>query len=219
MHLMFAILFCIGIVVGINGAWLKQPASINQDAVELAQLTQKCWSLAPTVMKKARPLVYCRIIDQCCDDEDRTEAVSLFGQFIVGTDEGRFAQIMEKCMNSTNSNKGNQLCSSIVQSIIQPYIFHKHPDVKRFFNILDQYDKPISIVFDPIGSVCNSEETHSLICSSKITFAEKCISKALRKTYDDNSRDYQKNILDTKQAFTTINQQLSKAFISNANTE
>jgi hypothetical protein len=216
---MFAILFCIGIVVGINGAWLKQPASINQDAVELAQLTQTFWSLAPAAMKRAKPLVYCQIIDQCCNDEDRTEAVSLIGQSIDGTDEGRFVQTMQKCMNSTNSNEGNQLCPSIVQSISQSYIFRKHPDVKKFFNILDQYDKPIAIVFDPVGSVCNSEEIHSLICSSKITFAEKCISKALRKIYDNKSHDYQKNVLDAKQAFTTINQQLSKAFISNANTE
>ncbi len=213
MHSMFFILFYFAIVVGINSAWVEQPVSINQDAVELARLAQQFWSLTPAIMKRAEPLVYCQIIDHCCSDEDRTEAVSIIGRSIFGTDKGRFEQIMEKCMNSTSSNKGNQLCSSIVQSIIPSHIFDTHPDMEKYFNIIDQHNNAINTVFSPMISVCKSEEIHSVVCSSKMTLVESCMSKALRNVFDDNFYDYQQNVLDAKETFTAMNQQLSKAFI------
>lgn len=206
-------------VVGINGAWLKESGSTNEDAIELTELIVKLWSLKPDVMKRARPLVYCRIINECCDDEERSEAISLMGQVIHGTPEYHFAEIMLTCINSTTANQANELCSSIVDSIISMRMASKYSNMKKYFDITNKYDKELNNLVNYILSTCNSEEIHAFFCLSNKKLMEICSGRVLQTIYDDDYKNYQETITNTKQILINLNQQLSRAFIKNNNVE
>jgi hypothetical protein len=105
MHRSVVALFSIIFVVDIHEAFLKTPASINKDAIEMAQLAEKLWSFKPDILNHARNLTYCPIIDQCCDEEDRSEAISLMNPFEYRALTDDLENVMERCMNTTKSNK------------------------------------------------------------------------------------------------------------------
>jgi hypothetical protein len=202
-------LFCIIFVVGINGAWLKQLTSIDEDANELAQLAEEFWSLKPAILKRAKPFVYCQIIDQCCNDEDRSEAVSLMGQYIYGSDGYQFAELMLTCMNPTASNKSNKLCLSTVESIVSLRTIYQNPDVKKYISITRNYEKELISIHNYVLSTCNSEEIQAYFCLSNKKLVETCSGKILQKIYDNVYTNYEEFVADTKQALIDINQQLS----------
>ncbi len=219
MNLMFVILVYITFVVDINGAWLKQPTSINNDAVELTQLSEKSWSLKPAIIMRAEPFIYCQVIDKCCEDEDRVEAVSLMHQRIQHAEEDRFVKLMHMCMNSSTSNKENQKCSSVVQSMISPETLFKDSDVRKYFSLIDHHNKELEHYFDLFPSSCNSEEVHAFTCLSNKKLIKKCVSKVLQNIYNNDYKNYQKTIVNIKKMLIILNQQLSEAFTKNINTE
>jgi hypothetical protein len=219
MNRIFISLFCISFFVDINGASIEQTVSINEDAIEIGELTEKLWSLKPAVLNNRKPLIYCQIIDKCCNDEDRDEAISLMSQFMDGTGKTRFVQIINTCMHSTNSNEGNQLCQTVVQSIIPSRIPYQNSNVEKYFDILSRSNRQLGGFFNHIISSCNSEELHALFCLSNKKLVENCAGKILQKIYDDDYENYQTIMLNTKRVLTDLNQQLSKAFIKNANTK
>jgi hypothetical protein len=217
MYRALGVFFCIIFVVGINGAWIKQPASIDENAVELTQLTEKFWSLKPTIFKRTKPVVYCQIIDQCCDDEDRLEAVSLMSQYIDGTDRYSFAEVLLTCMNSTTAHEENQLCSSIIESIIPLRITYQNSDVQKYIHITNKYDKLLDNLLDYILSTCNSEEIYALLCLSNEKLVKTCAGRILQNIYDDHYKSYEAVVMYTKQVLIDLNQQLSEALITNTN--
>ncbi len=219
MHLILLLWFFTIFMGGINGASLKHPVSIDENAIELTQLTEKFWSLKPDILKRTKPVVYCQIIDQCCDGEDRLEAVSLISQYIDGTDKYSLAEVLLTCMNSTTANKADQLCSSIIESIIPLRIMYQNSDVQKYINITSKYDKLLNNILDYILSTCNSEEIYALLCLSNEKLVEKCTGKILQKIYDDHYESYEAVMVYTKQVLIDLNQQLSEAFIPNTNTE
>jgi len=221
MHRVFDTLFCIIFVISINGVWLKPPASIDTDAIELTQLMEKFWSLKPIIFKRTRPWVYCQVIDKCCEDEDRSEAVSLISQYLDGTNRYRFIEVIITCMSSSTLNKADQLCSSIFESIIPARITYQNSDVKKYIRIIRKYKKELDNIFDQILSTCNSEEVHAFFCLSNKKLMETCVVKILQKLYDDDDDDKndQDFIVNTKQLLIDLNQQLSEAFIENTDGE
>ncbi len=219
MHSMFAILFCFAIVVGINGAWLKQPASINKDAVELTQLLEKLWSLKPDILNRLKPFVYCEIMDKCCEDKDRVEAISIMSQYIINTDDGRFEQIMQTCMNSSTSNMPDHVCSSIVKSIVSIETVYRDSNVRKYLDIIDRHGIGLSGIIDQIQLTCNSEEFHAFACLSNKKLMEKCANKVLQKIYNLDYKNYQKIIENAKQLMTEVNQQISTALTKDTNKE
>lgn len=219
MNLIFVTLFCISFFIGINGASIEQPVSMNEDAIEIAELTEKLWSLKPAVLNNRRPLIYCQIIDKCCGDEDREEAISIMSQFMDGTGKNRFVQIMDKCMHSTDSTETNQLCPAVVQSFIPSRIAYRRSTIEKYFDILSRYNRQLGDFYDHITSSCNSEELHALFCLSNKKLVERCTDKILQKIYDNNYENYETITMNTKRVLTDINQQISKVFTKNANTE
>ncbi len=219
MHRILITLFCIIFVVGINGAWLKPLTSIDEDAIAITQLLEKFWSLKPAILKNTRPLVYCQIIDQCCEDEDRSKAISLMSQYIDGTDRYSFTEVMYTCINLTASNKADESCSSILTSVVPPRIAYSNSDVKKYFDIISKYVKELDHYFYDITLTCNSEETHAVLCSSDRKLIEICTGKILQKIYDDNDKNYQAIMMNTKRVLIDLHQQLFEAFIENTNTD
>ena len=204
MHSMFTILFCIGIIVGINCARLKQPASINKDSTEIAQLLEKIWSKKPDVLNYADPIIYCAIIDKCCEDKDRVEAASL-----MNSDGTRFEQIMQGCMNSSNSKKADHACSSVVKSPVSTETLFNDKNVQKYMNITNR-STGLNKMVDEMSSACNSEELHAFMCLSNTKLMQKCIVKVLQENYDSDYKNYQTNIKALKEMMISANEHLSK---------
>lgn len=82
MHRIVLALFCIIFVVGAYGAARKMLPPVHKDAIEVAQLAEKIWSLKPAVFQRSTHLAYCQVIDQCCKKKHRSEAISFFDKHI-----------------------------------------------------------------------------------------------------------------------------------------
>ena len=54
----------------------KLSAKLNEDAVDLALLFEKFWSLKPHAFEKTTPINVCPFIDRCCSNEHRRAAMS-----------------------------------------------------------------------------------------------------------------------------------------------
>jgi hypothetical protein len=151
-------------------------------------------------------------MDKCCEDKDRVEAVSLIGQYTIRTDGDRFVQIMQTCMNLSTSNKADHVCSSIVKSIVPTEIVFKDSNARKYFNIIDHHGTVLNDFIDRMHLACNSEELHAFICLSNKKLMQKCINKVLQKIYNDDYKNYQKIIENTKQVMIAANQQISKIY-------
>lgn len=219
MYRVLIVLLCIIFVNEINGVSLRQWISIDEDTIELTELIGKFWSLKPNTLKRTKPLIYCRMIDTCCDEEDRLEAISSMSDFIHGNGEIYFAEIMLTCLNSTVSNHPDSLCSSVVDSILSLRMASKYSDVKKYLDITSKYDKDIKNLINSILSTCNNEEIHSFFCLSQKKLMETCMNKVLQRIYNDNHVTYEDIIINTKQILFNLNQQLSQIFIKNINIE
>jgi hypothetical protein len=206
-------LFCITFIVVVHGASRKTPASIDKDAIEMAQLVEKLWSFKPAIIKRAKPLVYCQVIDHCCEEEDRSKAISLMD---LSMDENDFKNVMERCMNTTTSNQENQLCLTVLNSIVPEWTTYMSSDVRNYTDTVDKYMYKLQF---NIPFACNSEEIHAFICSSNTKLVGSCARKTLEEIYDYNYKNYGKTIKYIKQTLMDANQELSKIFIKNTNVD
>jgi len=218
MHPIVVALFCIIFVVGAHGAAHKTPTSIDKDATELAQLAEKIWSFKPAILKRLKPLAYCQVIDQCCENEQRSEAISLFDQVMSNIYPDRLENLMEECVDTTTSNKEKQLCPGIIESIRPWWIIGRNPDAKKYRNIFMNYLMNIT-GFDNIKGDCNSEEIHAFVCSSNTKLVKSCAGKILQEIYDNDYKNYPKTIKSLKQLLINANQELSKEFIEKTKTK
>jgi hypothetical protein len=207
---MFTILFCIGIIVGMHCARLKQPASINKDSTEITQLLEKIWSRKPDPLNRAEPLIYCAVMDKCCEDKDRVEAISLMNQYSINSDGDRFLQIMQGCMNSSNSKKEDHVCSSVVKSKFSTEAIFNDNNVRIYMDIINHRVTGLNQFVDEISSTCNNKELHAFICLSNNKLMQKCIVKVLQKTYDGDYKNYQTNIEGLKEMMISANEQISE---------
>lgn len=212
MHRSVVALFCIIFVVDVYGASRKISTSIDKDVIEITRRAEKLWSLKPAIFKRAKPMVYCQIMDQCCDTQDRLQAVSLLLENIFGTDGNRFVNIVETCMNTTTFNKENQLCSATVKSIVSPWMISQNLDAAKYMGIMYKFMN-IFKEFNYITFSCNSEEIHALFCLSSTKLVESCAGKMLQKIYDYDQKSYGKTIKRIKQIFINTEQELIKVLI------
>ena len=220
----FVALFAIICMVGIEGASRKTPASINKDAIKLAQLAEKIWSLKPAILKQGRPLIYCEVMNKCCEEEDRSKAIS-FLDASNDLDFDGFENVMKQCMNTTTSNKGNQLCTAVIESIVPPWIIYRNANMgtymgtmNRYIDIIDKYVKNLD-KSDEWALVCNGEEMHALLCLSNTKLVESCVGKMLQQLFDSDYKNYEKTIKDMKQILTKANQDLVTALVEDTSTD
>jgi len=218
MHRGIVALFCIIFVVDVRGASLKTPASIDKDAIETARLVEQLWSFKPAILKRTKPLIYCQIIDQCCEDEDRLKGISLMNPLMSNNGVDSFENVMERCMNTTTSNKENQQCPVTIKSIIPSWTIFRNLDVKKYMDIVKKYMNKLEKVFEDTTFVCNSEEIHAFTCLSNTKLVESCAGKILQELYDYDYKNYQNNIKYIKQTLIDANQELVRVFIKNTNT-
>jgi hypothetical protein len=213
--IVIALIF-INFVGDINGALLKSPASIDEDAVELAQLIQKLWSFRPALLQRTKPVVYCEFIDECCATEDRLEAISLIGQYSSSYARYHFNQIMATCMNSTRLQRENPFCSSFSGSIISQRMAYQNADVKKYIDVIDNHEKDFLKMFFRITSTCNGEQMHALLCSTNKKLIQTCAGKLLQDIYDRNDyKNYQEIARKTNKGLVHIIQELSEIFTKN----
>ena len=216
MYCILIVFFCINFVAGINVASLKPSTSIDKHATELAELIIETWSYRPALLRRTKPEVFCPIIDECCEDEDRLEAISLFGRYSYGFSRYYLNKIMETCMNTTSSIKGKQYCSSFQERIISQRIAYEDSVVKQYMDIIDFYEKDLLKMHYRISSSCNSQQIHALVCSSNPKLVEKCTEKMLHEIYDHHDyKNSQKIAMKIKQVLIELNQKLSEKFIKN----
>lgn len=217
MHRTFVGLFAIIFVVGIQGASRRTPASIDEDTIELTQLTEKVWSLKPAILKNAKPLVYCQVMDECCGEEDHSKAISLIDPNNV-FDLVEFENIMGQCMNTTNSNNGNQLCTAVIKSIVPPWIVYRDSNIDKYMNIMDKYMNGLNKLDEWI-TACNAKENHAILCLSNTKLIESCTGKMLQKIFDIDYKNYEKAIKNIKQLLTDATQELQTVLVEDINAD
>jgi len=217
MHRILIALSCIIFVIGINGASIELPSLIDEDAVEMAGLMEKCWSLKPAALQQMKPLAYCKVIDKCCLDEHHVQATSRFFPFLKDRHtETRFNELIGTCINSTAHHKADQWCQTFRSEITERWEARANPDVKQFSMAIAKYRRELMQLFNAIDDVCNDEEIHAVICLSNKELMPTCAGKILRKLNDINGYEvYQKIIVQYKTMFIDVHQKLSKMFKSN----
>jgi hypothetical protein len=220
MHRVLVALFCFIFVVGINGAWLKLPTTVDEDSIEIGRLLTDFWSIKPAIVGKMEPFIYCQVIDQCCENEHRSQATSLFFSFAVErSDDGQFLEVINECVNSTALHDTTQWCSSYQKAIVSSWTAREDPDAIKYFSVIHQNLTKAEKILDRIFSVCNNEEFHAFICSSTKKLVETCLARILQAINDeDGYKAYQEYIVKAKQELITSNQQLSQLFTKNGNT-
>jgi hypothetical protein len=223
MHRILLVLFCIiFVVVGINGVWIKLVPSVNEDAIELAQLAEQFWSLKPAVFQRKGPLVLCQFIDECCSTENRFQAISFIVSSIANEyrNKNRYARVLNSCINSTAMEKANQSCP-LLNQIISPSITQEDKfDIIQHRRVIVNYYTQLNNLTNHVYESCNNEEIHALLCLSNTKLIRSCVNKILQEIYDDNGYDgYQEFIIETKKILIDLNQQLSSLSMKNKNTD
>jgi hypothetical protein len=213
MYCILIVFFCIA---DISGTSLKPSTSIDKHATELAELIIETWSYRPALLRRTKPEVFCSIIDECCENEDRVEAISLIGLYSYGFARYHLNKVMKTCMNSTSSTKGKQYCSSFQEIIISQRTAYEDSVVKQYIDIIDSYEKDLLKMYFRISSSCNSQQIHALVCSSNPKLVEKCAEKMLHEIYDHHDyKNSQEIAMKIKQVLIELNQKLSEKLIKN----
>lgn len=213
MHRIFVVLFYIIFAVGIKGAWIELSTSIDEDAVELTQLTETFWSLKPAVFQKKGPLVLCQFIDECCTTENRLQAISSMVYSIVHEyrNKNRYNQVINKCISSIDSKEVNQSCLSL-NKLLFPIITEQDKSmIKQHRKIIMNYFLELNNLVTYVNEKCNNEEIHALLCSSNTKLVKTCASKILQVIYNEDGYEiYQEFLTKTKQILVDLNQRLKK---------
>lgn len=222
MHRFLITLAYIIFVSNINGDGIQSPTSIDEDAIEFAGLIAKFWSLKPAVFQKLEPFIYCQVIEECCGDEQHSQAIPLWFPSSYNDDiKSHFVEVINECVNSTTLNEANQWCSSFRQSIISSKVFDQDPNAKRFKTMIAKYKNELRRVFGQIYITCNNEEIYAFLCLSNKKLIETCAGKILGNRHSLFSFSYQyyeEYITKGKQILIDVNQELSQMSFKNTNT-
>ncbi|CAF5105272.1 unnamed protein product, partial [Rotaria sp. Silwood1] len=191
MHWIFASLSCIIFAISIHGTTVKRQAFINKDAIQMAGLVEKCWSLKPDGLSKKGPLAYCNVIEKCCSNEHRSQAISISASILkLNDDDAALSEFIDtKCINSTTFDNENQWCSSfrlLVNDNILSERDVEDPDVEKYRTELQKYAQEASELLENALSTCTGEELYSFMCLSNKNLMKTCAGKLLQKLYDYN---------------------------------
>ena len=201
MYRVLAVSIYIIFVVGINGASIESPTSIDENAIELTQLIVKALSKMPDILRKTEPFAYCQVIDKCCGDEDRSKVMSLLEDRHGRNNRFRFHEIMKTCMKTNTSPKTEQFCSSFEQSIILTHTVSEDPEVEQYGIKISKHSNELRSMLHHIISTCNGEQIHAVFCTSNNKLLETCFGSILQEIYDENGDEfYQQDYTAIKQA-------------------
>jgi hypothetical protein len=213
MKLVFVILlFCIVLGNIINGGWIREQISVDEDATELSRLFNELWSLKPDVFYEEGPFVICQFIDQCCKkEEDRSRAISALIDWFKSAipSDDSVNKIINECVNTTDLKESIESCPPI-RHILYPVITEKdHSNFIDYERIFINNTLGTGKSTNNEDRLCNKEELHALLCSSDTKLVKNCFRKELQNFYDKNGYEsYRESVIELKQKFTTAYQQL-----------
>ena len=216
MNVVLITAFCITFITGIDGVSLKRSASVNSDATELTGLLGKIWSMKPSIVKQADPILSCELIDKCCKGENRAKAALLMGQEILTATDHLADKIMAMCVNSSTSTQIDRACSATIKSRISHEKVEKDPSVQEYVSIIDNHNGGLEMLPRWFSRSCNNEHLQALVCSSNTKLVETCARDVLQMAFDDDYIDYEKLIMTSKRVLNSIIENLSKKFGKNA---
>ncbi|CAF3725268.1 unnamed protein product [Adineta steineri] len=201
----------------VNGASVQLATSIDSDAIELADLMGKFWSSKPAEISKTEPFIYCKVLETCCKEENREEAVPLVFSGLLD-DKNRLLEIVGSCVNSTEQNGGNKWCDTYSQEIILPWDLRSNFQIEQFGQLLVKFDKKISI-FEVGAEVCDDEEKYAFMCQSNKKIVQRCFHKLLQNAIKQfGYKSYEELVMEDKQALIDINQEWSAVSVKNEKT-
>jgi len=184
----------------------KLSAKLNEDAVDLALLFEKFWSLKPHAFEKTTPINVCPFIDRCCSNEHRRAAMSTWIFAIFGEVDKRptFDQVLNKCMNSTLAKDSIESCPSIETILLPDLTKHDQSDMKLFMYTISDYLLQLNQIFIPAINTCTDEEIHAYICLTNTTLVTQCVERILHgmydmigyESYDEFINEIRKNVLN-----------------------
>ncbi|CAF3875015.1 unnamed protein product [Adineta steineri] len=211
MHHILIVFSYVIFISSINGASLQLSTSIDSDAVELSNLVEKFWSSKPAEINKVQPFIYCKVLDTCCEEKQRQEAIPLFftASFDID-DRNRFQEIVGSCVNSTEQNGRDKWCQTYSQEMISPWDLRSNSKVIQFGQLLMKFDKKITIFDMGTTEVCDDEEKYAFMCQSNKKSIQKCVGKLLQnaiKRFDHKT--YEELVMENKQALIDINEEWS----------
>lgn len=216
MNIVLITVFYIMLVTGIDGLSLKRSASVNGDAKELTGLLEKIWSLKPSIVKHADPILSCELIDKCCKGENRAKASLLMSQEMLTPNDHLANKIMAMCVNSSTSTQIDRACSATMKSRISDEKVENDPAVREYVNIIDDHNGGMEMLPRWFARSCNNEHLQALVCLSNTTLVETCARDVLQMALDDDYIDYEELIITVKRVLNSIIENLSKKFGKNA---
>ncbi|CAF0829027.1 unnamed protein product [Adineta steineri] len=218
MHRILIVLSYVICISYINGASFQLPTTIDNDATEFADLLEKFWNSKPGEINKVQPFIYCKVLETCCEEKQREEAIPLFFPAFSG-DKNRFLEIVGSCINSTEQNGGDKWCRTYSQEIISPWDLQSNLQVEQFEQLLDKFDKKVNIFDVSTTELCDDEEKYAFMCQSNKKLIQRCIHKLLRNTIKRfGYKSYKKLVMENKQAIIDIYQEWSAVSIKNEET-
>ncbi|CAF1394375.1 unnamed protein product [Adineta steineri] len=204
----------------INGASLQLSTSIDSDAVELSNLVEKFWSSKPAEINKVQPFIYCKVLDTCCEEKQRQEAIPLFftASFDID-DRNRFLETVGSCVNSTEQNGGDKWCQTYSQEMISPWNLRSNPQAVQFKQVMMKLLEKLENIDPNAPDICDDEEKYAFMCLTNKKLTQRCVHKMLKDLIKRlGYKSFEELVMKYKQALIDINQEWSTISIKNGET-
>ena len=222
------LLFCMGFSGTIHGDFFAKLKSLNEytppssqlaeDAAEFTQLMEEFWSLKPATLLEEGPLVICRIFDECCEEKDRSQAISTFMSYMKGADPTEFPldKVIENCVDLTDVKESIQTCPFIRNAMYPvrraPIISSSEEYGKFFMNFANKLELLNNLTL----AICENEEWNALMCLSNTTLVKSCVTKIFQHVQKvHNLRIYQNFVKETKEYLLKANRRLLYSELKN----
>lgn len=222
------LLFCLLLSGTINGHLFPILKSFNEytpplsqlekDAAELTLLLEEFWSLKPATVLEEGPLVLCRIFDECCEEKERSRAISTFISFMTGgsTTDLTLEKVIENCVDLTDLKESIPTCPLIRNALypVRPtqLISNAEEYGKLWFNFAGKVDILNNVTF----ATCDNEEWHAALCLTNTTLVKNCVTKLFQAIQRISSlRIYQNFVKETKEQLLKINRRLVYSELKN----
>lgn len=199
MNSILPILLCVTLIVSVHGT----SDSVNQHAVELAEVVQKIWDSRPDIFNRIEPMLQCQMLDLCCEDQARSAAIAHFIGSSYAASSRPFHRLMRKCIYSNTSKPFFKPCVDMERAVRESWKLDNNPDVEQYGDILtEQMYKLKKLSFmHSIEFNCSGEEIHGLFCKSNTKLTASCVEKLLRQVYDFDPENYEENAQAILQIF------------------
>ncbi|CAF1180142.1 unnamed protein product [Adineta steineri] len=209
MHRILLILSYVVFISYINGASSRSRTSVKRDAIELADLYGKFWASKPAVFNKVEPFIYCRVLETCCEEKQRQEAIPLSFFTSFGTDDrDRFLEIVGSCVNSTEQNGGDKWCQTYSQEVISSEDLRSNAHATQFAQLAMPFLQKLSRFEAGASDSCDNEEKYAMMCLSNKKLTQRCVHKTLKDLIKQfGYKSYKKLLTENKQALIDISQQ------------